>query len=132
MVADQSYYWGTGRRKTAVARVRLIPGTGAFTVNGKPSRDYFPGEDEENIALQPLQTTNLVGKFNISVKVGGGGVMGQAGAVCHGIARALVRFDESLRQSLRKAGFLRRDPRMKERKKPGLVRARRAKQYTKR
>lgn len=132
MVADQSYYWGTGRRKTAVARVRLIPGTGDFTVNNKPAREYFPGEDEENIALQPLRTTNLLGKFNISVKVDGGGVMGQAGAVCHGIARALVRFDESLRQSLRKAGFLRRDPRMKERKKPGLVRARRAKQYTKR
>jgi small subunit ribosomal protein S9 len=128
-----AYYYGTGRRKTAVARVRLFPnGDGNITVNGRPADQYFPRETLMQTVRSPLRTVDLVNRFNITVKVVGGGVSGQAGAVRHGIARALVRADEELRAAMRRGGFLTRDPRMKERKKYGLKRARKAPQYTKR
>ena len=130
---SKNYFYGTGRRKTAVARVRLLPGTGTFTVNGKTSQEYFGGRQlHEILLLQPLRLTNRIGQFNISVKVVGGGTSGQVGAVRHGIARALVQSDETLRPILKKNGLLTRDARAKERKKPGLKRARKAPQYTKR
>jgi small subunit ribosomal protein S9 len=129
---SREYYYGTGRRKTAVARVRLYPGTGNVTVNDKSLLDYFGRAVSEGLILQPLRTTNLLHKFNVVAKVEGGGLSGQAGALSHGIARALLEADENLRALLRKGGFLTRDPRVKERKKPGLRRARKAKQYTKR
>ena len=128
-----TYFYGTGRRKTAVARVRLLPGTGQFTINSKTLNEYFGGRQLYEIVInQPLRATNTSGRYNVSVKVVGGGVSGQAGAVRHGIARALLQSDETLRPALKKAGLLTRDPRMKERKKPGLKRARKAPQYTKR
>lgn len=128
-----AYFYGTGRRKTAVARVRLLPGTGQITVNNKTLNEYFGGRQLYEIVVnQPLRQTNTHGRYNVTVKVVGGGVSGQAGAVRHGIARALLQSDETLRAALKKAGFLTRDPRMKERKKPGLKRARKAPQYTKR
>jgi len=128
-----TYFYGTGRRKTAVARVRLLPGTGQFTVNSKTLNEYFGGRQLYEIVInQPLRVTNTTGRYNVSVKVVGGGVSGQAGAVRHGIARALLQSDETLRAALKKAGLLTRDSRMKERKKPGLKRARKAPQYTKR
>jgi len=130
--ASRDYYYGTGRRKTAVARVRLYPGTGNVKVNDKSLPDYFGKAVNESLVLQPLRTTNLLHKFNVVAKVEGGGLSGQAGALSHGIARALLEADENLRALLRKGGFLTRDPRVKERKKPGLRRARKAKQYTKR
>lgn len=127
------YFYGTGRRKTAVARVRLYPGTGEFLVNGKSAADFFGGRDLYQLTIrQPLRLTNTVDRFNVSVKVLGGGVTGQAGAVRHGVARALVRFDAELRPVLKRAKLLTRDARMKERKKVGLKRARKAPQYTKR
>jgi small subunit ribosomal protein S9 len=127
------YYYGTGRRKTAVARVRLYPnGDGLITINGRQADEYFPRETLMQTVRSPLRMLELNNRFNISVKVVGGGVSGQAGAVRHGIARALVRADEEFRSVLRKNGFLTRDPRMKERKKYGLKRARKAPQYTKR
>ncbi|GIV97550.1 MAG: 30S ribosomal protein S9 [Herpetosiphonaceae bacterium] len=130
---EKRYYQGTGRRKTAVARVRLFPGGGDFVVNGKTPADYFGGREILHRTINaPLELTNLKGKFNVLVKVRGGGVSGQAEAVRHGVARALLDADPELRPVLKRAGFLTRDPRAKERKKPGLVRARRAKQYTKR
>ena len=127
------YHYGTGRRKCAVARVRMYPGTGAITVNGKTVREYFGGRPlhQQNIEL-PLRLTNSLERFDIIVKVVGGGVAGQAGAVRHGIARALVRSDDELRPSLKRARLLTRDARVKERKKVGLKRARKAPQYTKR
>ncbi|MEI8306791.1 MAG: 30S ribosomal protein S9 [Chloroflexales bacterium] len=127
------YYQGTGRRKTSVARVRLFPGSGEFVVNGRNTEDYFGMRDllQRNIR-HPLAVTNNLSSFNVLVKVRGGGVASQAGAVRHGIARALLDLDVSLRAVLKKAGFLTRDPRMKERKKVGLKRARKAPQYTKR
>ncbi len=127
------YYQGTGRRKTSVARVRLFPGSGEFVVNGRDTEDYFGMRDllQRNIR-HPLAITNNLSSFNVLVKVKGGGVASQAGAVRHGIARALLDLDVSLRAVLKKAGFLTRDPRMKERKKVGLKRARKAPQYTKR
>jgi small subunit ribosomal protein S9 len=128
-----AYYYGTGRRKTAVARVRLYPnGDGLITVNGRNGDEYFPRETLMQAVRSPLRMLELNNRFNISVKVVGGGVSGQAGAVRHGIARALIRADEEFRPVLRKNGFLTRDPRMKERKKYGLKRARKAPQYTKR
>jgi small subunit ribosomal protein S9 len=129
-----AYYYGTGRRKTAVARVRLYPtsGDGLITVNGRNADEYFPRETLMQAVRSPLRILELGNRFSISVKVVGGGVSGQAGAVRHGIARALVRADEEFRPVLRKNGFLTRDPRMKERKKYGLKRARKAPQYTKR
>lgn len=127
------YYYGTGRRKTAVARVRLYPGAGEIVVNGKNAREFFGGREIYQVTIgQPLRLTNTADRFNISVKVVGGGVTGQAGAIRHGIARALVRFDEELRPVLKRAKLLTRDARMKERKKVGLKRARKAPQYTKR
>lgn len=127
------YFYGTGRRKTAVARVRLYPGTGEFLVNGKTAAAFFGGRDLYQLTIrQPLRLTNTIDRFNVSVRVLGGGVTGQAGAVRHGVARALVRFDAELRPVLKRAKLLTRDARMKERKKVGLKRARKAPQYTKR
>lgn len=127
------FYYGVGRRKTSVARVRLYPGTGNITVNGKTSTDYFGGRGLNQILLQaPLRATQTNERFDVVVTVVGGGVSGQVGAISHGISRALLRFDEELRPTLKAAGMLTRDPRMKERKKVGLKRARKAPQYTKR
>ena len=128
-----AYYYGAGRRKTAVARVRLYAnGEGRMVINGREADQYFGREMLLSQARSPLRLLELNNRFNISVKVVGGGVSGQAGAVRHGVARALVRADEEFRPALRRAGFLTRDPRMKERKKYGLKRARKAPQYTKR
>ncbi len=127
-----SYYQGTGRRKSATARVRLYPGDGTITVNDKPAEEYFSREGDIFHLTQPLRATANQDKFNVTIKVEGGGISGQAGAVRHGIARALLEADPTLRPVLRKGGFLTRDPRAKERKKPGLKRARKAPQYTKR
>ncbi|MGI8477533.1 MAG: 30S ribosomal protein S9 [Thermomicrobiales bacterium] len=127
------YHYGTGRRKRAIARVRLYPGTGTITVNGKTARDYFGGRNLHQMNIQlPLRLTNSIDRFDVLVSVVGGGVSGQAGAVRHGIARALVRSDEELRPVLKRAQLLTRDARVKERKKVGLKRARKAPQYTKR
>ncbi len=123
---------GTGRRKEAVARVRLIPGTGKMSVNGRPLEEYFPTLTLQTIIRQPLRAVNVEGRFDVLVTTHGGGVSGQAGAVRHGIARALVAGDASLRSGLRKEGFLTRDSRMKERKKYGHKRARKGFQYSKR
>jgi small subunit ribosomal protein S9 len=128
-----TYYYGTGRRKTAVARVRLYPnGNGTITVNGRDMAEYFGQARLVATALAPLRLLEAAGRFDASIKVAGGGTSGQAGAVRHGVARALVRSDEESKPALRKAGFLTRDPRVKERKKYGLKRARKAPQYTKR
>ncbi len=127
------YYYGTGRRKTAVARVRLFPnGDGSVTVNGKNAQAYFGREAHVVTVAGPLRVLDLGNNYSITVRVVGGGVSGQAGAIRHGLARALVRMNPEFKQALRKAGHLTRDPRMKERKKPGLKRARKAPQYTKR
>lgn len=126
-------YYGTGRRKKSVARVRLVPGNGNITINGRSIDDYFGLETLKIIVRQPLVLTDTLSKFDVICKVAGGGFTGQAGAIRHGIARALVEADEeAYRPSLKKAGFLTRDPRMKERKKPGLKKARRAPQFSKR
>ncbi len=130
--ANEHYYYATGRRKSAVARVRLIPGEGILVINGRSPSEYFGRRDLETVITQPLRITDNLGRFVASIKVVGGGVSGQAGAICHGIARALVVSDEELRPVLKKAGLLTRDPREKERKKYGLKRARKAPQYTKR
>jgi small subunit ribosomal protein S9 len=128
-----AYFYGTGRRKSAVARVRLYPGNGQITVNSKSVEDYFGARTFfHRVVNQPLELTETGSKYNITVKVLGGGVSGQAGAVRHGLARALLQADPALRDALKKAGFLTRDARGKERKKPGLKRARKAPQYTKR
>ena len=132
MAEAQRYYYGTGRRKTAVARVRLFPGSGEIVVNGKPFREYFPTDGHQREVMRPLQLANVEGQYNAMIKVRGGGTSGQAGAVRHGLTRALIVAEPDLRPTLKKAGLLTRDPRAKERKKPGLRRARRAKQYTKR
>ena len=129
---DRVYFYGTGRRKTTVARVRLYPGQGPIVVNGKPFDELFLREGLRREILKPLMVTDTLDRFNVSIKVAGGGDSGHAGAIRHGIARALVQADESLKPVLRRHGLLTRDPRMKERKKYGLVRARKAKQYTKR
>jgi small subunit ribosomal protein S9 len=129
---SEHFFNGTGRRKNAVARVRLIPGDGVLVINGKSPSEYFGRRDLETIVTQPLRVTDTIGRFVASIKVQGGGVAGQAGAVCHGIARALCIADENLREPLKRAGLLTRDPREKERKKYGLKRARKAPQYTKR
>jgi small subunit ribosomal protein S9 len=128
-----NYFYGTGRRKTSVARVRLYPGNGQITVNSKTVEDYFGARVYyHRMVAMPLELTESGSKYNITVKVVGGGVTGQAGAVRHGLARALVQADPALRAALKKAGFLTRDARVKERKKAGLKRARKAPQYTKR
>jgi small subunit ribosomal protein S9 len=132
-MTEKRYYQGTGRRKTAVARVRLFPGSGEFVVNGKNITEYFGVRDMfEKELTRPLELTGNAASFNVLVKVRGGGVAGQVGAVRHGIARALLDVNAELRPVLKKAGLLTRDPRMKERKKPGLKRARKRPQYTKR
>ena len=132
MYETRPFFYGTGRRKSSVARVRLYNGTGAVTVNGRDIDDYFGLETLKLIVRQPLELTGNTGKFDVAVNVGGGGVSGQAGAIRHGISRALLQFDENLRPALKKAGYLTRDPRMKERKKYGLKAARRAPQFSKR
>ena len=126
------YFYGTGRRKTSVARVRVMAGTGAVTVNGKPADEYFGLETLMLLINQPFATTGTQGKFDIVCTVKGGGLSGQAGAIRHGVARALLQADDSYRTPLKKAGLLTRDPRMKERKKYGLKAARRASQFSKR
>ena len=127
-----AFYHGTGRRKTAVARVRLLPGEGEIIVNGRTMDQHFGNAVNEADIRMPFRVTGTDGRFNTLVKVEGGGVTGQAGAIRHGIARALLQIDESNRLPLRQAGLLTLDPRMKERKKYGLKRARKAPQYTKR
>ena len=127
-----NYVYGTGRRKTAVARVRLLPGDGAIIVNGKPADEYFGGVARDGAILLPFRVTETEGRYSASVLVAGGGVSGQVGAIRHGIARALVSAHPDARAALREAGLLTRDPRAKERKKYGLKRARKAPQYTKR
>ena len=126
------YFYGTGRRKKSVARVRIVPGTGVITINKKDIDEYFGLETLKLVVRQPLVTTDLVGKVDIVVTVAGGGVSGQAGAIRHGISRALVLLNPEYRASLKAAGFMTRDPRMKERKKYGLKAARRAPQFSKR
>lgn len=128
----QTYFYGTGRRKTAVARVRLMVGNGAIIVNGTPYEERFPSLEHQHVILQPLLATESIGRYNVVVNVEGGGVTGQSGAIAHGISRALVRADERLKPILRQNGLLTRDSRAKERKKVGLKRARKAPQYTKR
>ncbi|MCX7843644.1 MAG: 30S ribosomal protein S9 [Clostridia bacterium] len=125
-------YYGTGRRKKSVARVRLLPGEGKIIINDREIDNYFGLETLKVICKQPLVLTDTIGKFDVLCKVVGGGFTGQAGAIRHGIARALLKADEELRPVLKKAGFLTRDPRMKERKKYGLKKARRAPQFSKR
>ena len=126
------YYYGTGRRKSSVARVRLYPGTGKITINNRDIDDYFGLDTLKLVVRQPLALTENLEKFDIVCTVTGGGVTGQAGAIRHGVTRALMEFDADLRPALKKAGFLTRDPRMKERKKYGLKAARRAPQFSKR
>jgi small subunit ribosomal protein S9 len=123
---------GTGRRKNAVARVRLLPGSGKIVVNGKPAEEYFPRLALQTSLRQPLEVTDAAGRYDVVATVTGGGVAGQAGAVRHGIARALAVSDETMRSPLHKNGLLTRDPRMKERKKYGRKRARKGFQYSKR
>ena len=132
MYETRPFYYGTGRRKHSVARVRLYNGTGTITINKRDIDDYFGLETLKLIVRQPLELTGNAGKFDVVITVNGGGVSGQAGAIRHGVARALLQVDENLRPALKKAGFLTRDPRMKERKKYGLKGARRAPQFSKR
>ena len=126
------YFYGTGRRKKSVARVRVYPGTGAITINGRDVDDYFGLETLKLIVNQPFTVTETMGKFDIVCTAQGGGISGQAGAIRHGLSRALVLADEANKAPLKAAGFLTRDPRMKERKKYGLKAARRASQFSKR
>jgi len=128
----QVQYNGTGRRKHSVARVRLVPGEGRIVVNKRDLNEYFGLETLKLIVKQPLNLTDTIGKYDVLVNAHGGGISGQAGAIRHGISRALLKADPELRQSLKRAGFLTRDPRMKERKKYGLKAARRAPQFSKR
>lgn len=131
-MAQQVQYRGTGRRKTSSARVRLLPGTGNIIINDKPISEYFGRGVCDQIVRQPLEVTGNVGKFDVMVNVVGGGLMGQAGAIRHGIARALLLVDSEFRPALKEAGYLTRDPRMKERRKYGLKKARKAPQFSKR
>ena len=132
MYDSKPYYYGTGRRKHSVARVRMYPGTGKITINGRDIDEYFGLETLKLIVRQPMEITNTLGRFDIVCTVTGGGVSGQAGAIRHGVARALLQNGDEMRPILKKAGFLTRDPRMKERKKYGLKAARRAPQFSKR
>ncbi len=131
-MAEQKYYYGTGKRKTAIARVKLLPGGGSVIINEKPLQEAFPDEPLREVIFQPFKVTKTLDKFSVVAKVEGGGIAGQAAAIRHGIARALVVSDEGLRSVLRQYGLLTRDARIKERKKYGLKRARKAPQYTKR
>ena len=132
MYETTPFFYGTGRRKKSIARVRVYAGTGKITINDRDIDDYFGLETLKLIVRQPLALTETAEKFDIVCRVNGGDVTGQAGAIRHGIARALLQYDENLRPVLKKAGFLTRDPRMKERKKYGLKGARRAPQFSKR
>ena len=132
MYETKPYFYGTGRRKNSVARVRVYSGTGKIIINDRDIDDYFGLETLKLIVRQPLSVAGVEGKFDIVVRVSGGGVSGQAGAIRHGLSRALLVYDENLRPELKKVGFLTRDPRMKERKKYGLKAARRAPQFSKR
>ncbi len=131
-MAKQTYFYGTGRRKTAVARVRLIPGNGTIIINGIPYEELITRLEHRRTIMQPLLVTDNADKYNVVAKVEGGGISGQSGAISHGIARALVKVNESLKPLLRRYGLITRDSRVKERKKAGLKRARKAPQYTKR
>ena len=131
-MANSVQYYGTGRRKKSVARVRLVPGNGQITINKRGIDEYFGLETMKVICRQPLVLTKTDGKFDVLVNVSGGGFTGQAGAIRHGISRALLEADPEMRPELKKAGFLTRDPRMKERKKYGLKKARKAPQFSKR
>ena len=131
-MAEQRYYYGTGRRKTSVARVRVLPGPGGIIVNGKPVEEVLSTPSWMATAQGPLKAAKMLGQVSVIAKIEGGGMSGWAGALSHGISRALLAMDESLRPTLRSGGFLTRDPRAKESKKYGLKRARRAHQYTKR
>lgn len=131
-MSEERYVWGTGKRKCAIAQVRLFAGEGAIQVNDKPYEDIFPRLEHRRAIETPFLATDTVGKFRVTVKVKGGGMTGQAEAIRHGIARALVKENELFRPMLRKEGLLTRDARIKERKKYGLKRARKAPQYTKR
>ena len=133
MYNSNPYFYGTGRRKSSVARVRVYPnGTGAVTINGRDIDDYFGLDTLKLIVRQPMELTETIGAFDIVCTVTGGGVTGQAGAIRHGLSRALLQYNEETRPVLKKAGLLTRDPRMKERKKYGLKKARRAPQFSKR
>ncbi|MBR6427004.1 MAG: 30S ribosomal protein S9 [Clostridia bacterium] len=132
MYEGNPYFYGTGRRKKSVARVRVYPGTGKIIINDREIDDYFGLETLKLLVRQPLALTETSEKFDVVCRVQGGGVTGQAGAIRHGLSRALLQYDENLRPALKKAGFLTRDPRMKERKKYGLKGARRAPQFSKR
>ncbi|MDB4896112.1 MAG: ribosomal protein [Firmicutes bacterium] len=132
MTTALAQYWGTGRRKNAVARVRLVPGTGTVTVNGRTLEDYFGLQTLQMLATSPLNVVGVAGKYDVIVTVIGGGVSGQSGAVRHGISRALLKLDATFRPVLKQAGFLTRDPRMKERRKYGLKKARKRPQFSKR
>lgn len=125
-------YWGTGRRKNAVARARLVPGTGTFTVNGRSLEDYFGLQTLQMLVESPMALTGAAGKYDVHLNVIGGGVSGQAGACRHAIARALLKVDGTFRPGLKQAGYLTRDPRMKERRKYGLKKARKRPQFSKR
>ncbi|MFP3897969.1 MAG: 30S ribosomal protein S9 [Dehalococcoidia bacterium] len=131
-MSEESYIWGTGRRKCAIAQVRLFPGKGEIIVNDRPYEEAFTRIEHRHMIEHPLLATNTTGKYRVTVKVNGGGISGQAGAVRHGIARALAKENELFKPMLRKEGLLTRDSRVKERKKYGLKRARKAPQYTKR
>ena len=128
----QTYFHGTGRRKSAIAQIKLMPGEGAIIVNGMPYEERFSRLEYRQTIVKPLLVTDNLGKYNVIIKATGGGITGQAEAISHGIARALVNSQETLKPVLRANGLLTRDPRVKERKKPGLKRARKAPQYTKR
>ena len=132
MYETKPYFYGTGRRKSSVARVRVYNGTGKITINGRDIDNYFGLETLKFIVRQPINLTDTADKFDIVCNVTGGGITGQAGAIRHGLSRALLQYNEELRPALKKAGFLTRDPRMKERKKYGLKGARRAPQFSKR
>ncbi len=132
MYESKPYFYGTGRRKSSVSRVRIYQGSGKITINGRDIEEYFGLDTLKLIVRQPLKLTETEEKFDIVCTVAGGGVTGQAGAIRHGISRALLQYDAELRPMLKKAGFLTRDPRMKERKKYGLKAARRAPQFSKR
>jgi len=132
MALERQHHYGTGRRKTAVARVFIRPGTGAITVNGRPVDEFFSRETGRMVVRQPLEVTKTTASFDIMVNVDGGGESGQAGAVRHGITRALIQYDAALKPALKKAGLVTRDARAVERKKVGLHKARRRKQYSKR
>jgi len=131
-MGEESYVWGTGKRKCAIAQVRLLSGDGGIIINGKPYQELFPRLEHRHTIEHPFLATNTMGKFHATVKVKGGGLSGQAGAIRHGIARALAKENELFKPMLRKEGLLTRDARIKERKKYGLKRARKAPQYTKR